>query len=238
MNPTTNMTKVLIWDWPIRIFHWAFVLCVGGALGLALLAEPGGKLFVWHMLLGIAACFLLLMRLALGFFGSRHNRFYAMLFSPAETLRYVWAIVTFRPLHYVAHNPGAAVAAFGMYAGTVGLFWSGLKAGGELARHIHIGLAYVMLALAVAHLAGVTANALRSRGEAALSMLNGKRTGSLEAGLASSQPLLALVVVLLVGLWLGGLFASYDAAKGTVKLPLLGCTLPLEKVETETPAAK
>ena len=111
MHFPNNTTKVLIWDWPIRFFHWAFALCAGGALGLTLLADAGSKLFVWHMLLGIAACFLLLVRLAIGFFGNRYNRFPAMLFSPAETCRYCWGIVTFKPIHYVAHNPGAAAAA-------------------------------------------------------------------------------------------------------------------------------
>jgi cytochrome b len=238
MNDATNAGKVLIWDWPIRVFHWAFVLCVTGALGLALLAEPGSRPFVWHMLLGIAACFLLLLRVVLGFFGSRYNRFSAMLFSPAETFRYGWGLFTLKPIHYLAHNPGAAAAAFGMYGLVAILFWSGIKAEGETARNIHIYLAYALLALALAHLAGVTANAVRTRGEAALSMVNGKRTGPDGAGLASAQPLGALVLLLLSGLWIGSLFAGYDAAQGTVRLPLLGGTLPLEKVEPATPAAQ
>lgn len=233
-----NTPKVLIWDWPIRVFHWAFALCMGAALALALLAEAGSRLFVWHMLLGLVACVLLLVRLVLGFFGSRYNRFSAMLFSPAETCRYVWGIVTFRPIHYVAHNPGASVAALGMYGLVVLLFWSGIQADGESARHLHIGLAYVLLALVIAHLAGVTANAVHSRGEAAWSMLNGKRTGAAAEGLASARPLVALVMLLLAGLWVGGLWAGYHPAQGTVRLPLLGCTLPLEKAEQVTPSTK
>jgi len=238
LDTAMNTPKVLIWDWPIRVFHWAFAFCVGAALALALLSEAGSQLFVGHMLLGIVACFLLLVRLALGFFGSRHNRFSAMLFPPAETCRYCWGIVTFRPIHYVAHNPGASVAALGMYGLAVLLFWSGLKADGEFARHMHIGLAYGLLALVMAHLAGVTANAVHSRGEAAWSMLNGKRTGAAAEGLASARPLVALVLLLLAGLWIGGLIAGYHAAQGTVRLPLLGCTLPLEKTEPAAPAAK
>ena len=238
MHSETNTSKVMIWDWPIRVFHWAFVLCVGGALALALMTEAGSRLFVWHMLLGIAACFLLLVRVALGLFGSRYNRFTALLFSPAETFRYCWGIVTFRPIHYVAHNPGAAAAAFGMYGSVVILFWSGLTADGEIVRNIHGYLAYVLFALAIAHLAGVSANAVRSRGEAALSMLTGRRTGSPEEGLASSQPMVGLVIVLISVLWIGNLFASYNAVKGTVKLPLLGCTLHLDSDAPASPPQK
>ncbi|MCX7005853.1 MAG: cytochrome b/b6 domain-containing protein [Kiritimatiellaeota bacterium] len=212
----TNTSKALIWDWPIRVFHWAFALCVGGALALALLAEDGSKLFIGHMLLGIVACFLLLVRIALGLFGNRYNRFPAMLFSPAETFRYCWSIVTFRPIHYVVHNPGAAAAAFGMYGLVALLLWSGFKAEGELARNIHIYLAYGLLALALGHLAGVTANAIHSRGEAALSMLTGKRSAAPTEGLSAARPLAGLLILLLTALFLGGLCASYNTAKGTV----------------------
>lgn len=216
MNSAATNNKVLIWDWPIRIFHWAFALCLGGALAFALLAEGGGKLFVWHMLLGIVACFLLIIRLALGLFGSRHNRFRAMLFSPAETFRYCWSIVTFRPIHYVAHNPGASAAALGMYGSVVGLFWSGLKAESATAMHLHTYLAYVLLVLAIAHLAGVTSNAIHSRGEAALAMFHGRRTGAPTEGLATARPLAGLFILLLTTFVLGSLFTSYDAVKGRV----------------------
>ena len=133
---------------------------------------------------------------------------------------------------------GASVAAWGMYGLVALLFWSGIKADGEIARHLHIGGAYVLLALVIAHLAGVTANAVHSRGEAAWSMVNGQRTGAAAAGLASAQPLVALVLLLLAGLWIGGLWAGYQPAQGTVRLPLLGHTLPLEKAAPAAPAAK
>ncbi len=235
MTATTATGKVLIWDWPLRVFHWAFALCILGALGLACGAEVGSRLFVWHMLLGLAACFLLLIRIFLGFFGGRYNRFPAMLFSPAETARYCWGILTFKPVHYLAHNPGASLAALLMYGLLVALLWTGLKLESALALAWHRYLAYAFGGIVVAHFAGVTANAVHSRGEAALAMLHGQRTGATEEGLASSQARMGLAILVLAALWIGSLCAHFDAAQGTVTLPVLRCTLQLESAPAETP---
>jgi cytochrome b len=109
------MKKIMIWDVPIRVFHWAFAFCSVGALAIALCADDDGTVFFLHMLLGISACFFLVVRLALAVFGCRHNRFKAMFFSPRETLRYMGGIITGTAPRYIVHNPGTSAAAIGMF---------------------------------------------------------------------------------------------------------------------------
>ena len=47
-------------------------------------------------------------------------------------------------------------------------------------------------------------------------MLTGRRTASPAEGLSSARPLAGLIILLLTALFLGSLFATYNAVKGTV----------------------
>lgn len=219
----------MIWDVPIRIFHWAFAFCCIGALAIASFSEDNDAIFPLHMLLGIAACFFLVLRLALGVFGSRHNRFKAMLFSPVETLRYMIGIVTGTAPHYVVHNPGTSAAATGMFLLVPLLFWTGYLSAGEGWKEIHETFAHILLALIVAHLAGMTIHTFRHRENIALSMITGLKQGPDGQGLRSSHPVIGAVLLLISVLLMIGLFAGYNAAKRTVTLPLFGYMIQMEE---------
>ncbi len=226
-----RMNKIMIWDFPIRVFHWTFAFCSFSALAIALLADDDSAVFCLHMLLGISACFLLVVRLALGIIGSRHNRFKAMLFSPRETLRYIGGIITGSATRYVVHNPGTSAAAIGMFLLVPFLFWTGLDSAGEAAEDIHEILAYALLALIVAHIAGLAIHTLRYRENIGLSMVTGFKHGPSEQGLRSSHPLIGITVLLVSAIWMSSLFANYSAARRTVTLPLLGSTIQLGENE-------
>ena len=233
------MNRAIIWDFPIRIFHWAFAGCLAGALALAFLVDAGRPLFVWHMLLGMAACFFLVVRLVLGVMGSRHNRFKTLLVSPRETLRYIQGIITGKAPHYLIHNPASSAAALGMYAALPLLFISGLKTACESVRIIHIVLAYGMLALVLAHFAGITINIIWHRGDIAFAMITGTKPGAPDEGLASAHPLVGMVVVLISIFWMYAFFSSYNHVTGTIRLPLTGCSLQLlENRQIEPPRDK
>ena len=65
------MRKVLVYDLPTRLFHWALVACVAG-LAVTAYSENG---LDWHARLGYAVAALLLFRLVWGFIGGRWSRF-------------------------------------------------------------------------------------------------------------------------------------------------------------------
>jgi cytochrome b len=223
--------KIMIWDVPIRVFHWAFACCSAGALAIALLVDSDSALFPFHILLGISACFFLIVRFAFGVFGCRHNRFKALLFSPGETFRYMVGTITGTAPRYIVHNPGSAAAAIGMFLLVPLLFWTGLPSAGEAGEEIHEILAYALLALIVAHLAGLTVHTIRHGENISLSMITGLKQSPAEQSLRSSHPIIGVVVILISAVWLICLFAGYNGAKKTVTLPLLGNTIQVGENE-------
>lgn len=74
----------LVWDWPLRIWHWLFALCITGSLTSGLMGEIAWM--DWHMRLGYAALALLLFRLGWGLWGSRNARFATFRTTPAAVL--------------------------------------------------------------------------------------------------------------------------------------------------------
>ena len=66
----------LVWDWPLRLFHWALAVTVIGAW---LSGQFGG--YDWqdaHSYFGFTALGLLIFRVVWGFVGPRHARFSAL----------------------------------------------------------------------------------------------------------------------------------------------------------------
>lgn len=62
--------RTLIWDWPVRVVHWLFVL---GVIAAYVTAKSG--LTDWHARIGATLLGLLVFRIVWGFVGSHHARF-------------------------------------------------------------------------------------------------------------------------------------------------------------------
>lgn len=185
------------------------------------------------MLLGIAACFFLVIRVILALAGCPHNRWRALLFSPGETFRYGVGIVTGQARRYFVHNPGTSAVALAMFAIVPLLFFTGVNSGGGDFEEFHEILAYALLALIVAHLVGLAIHTFRYRENISLSMVSGAKPAPLEVALPSAHPIWGLALLIISIAWLGGLFASYNGANGTVTLPLIGTTIRLGENEGE-----
>lgn len=73
---------MIIWDLPLRIFHWSFMICVFGAI-------ISGKMGVWyvHERFGLAIMGLVAFRLIWGFIGSPTARFSQFLTGPMAVFR-------------------------------------------------------------------------------------------------------------------------------------------------------
>lgn len=116
--------EVLVWDWPVRIFHWLLVLLI--ALSW-ITSEIGGDAMTYHMWSGYTILTLVIFRILWGLFGSEHARFGSFVKGPVAVARYAGSM--FRRGHaiYLGHNPLggwsvlAMLAALALQAGT-GLF--------------------------------------------------------------------------------------------------------------------
>ena len=69
----TPPTKTLVWDWPLRIWHWAFAAVVVFSLTTGLVGDIG--LLEWHIRSGILALGLLAFRLGWAIWGGLYARF-------------------------------------------------------------------------------------------------------------------------------------------------------------------
>jgi len=78
--------KHLIWDLPLRIFHWSFAFII---LASWYTAEQGADLVEIHMKLGFVALALLVFRVLWGIIGPKHARFSQFLPSPKKLLLYL-----------------------------------------------------------------------------------------------------------------------------------------------------
>ena len=87
----------LVWDLPLRLFHWLLVVSL---IGMYLTAQPGSTWMNWHFRLGYCVIGMLIFRLIWGLVGPRHARFVNFIKGPRSILQYVkGGIVS------VGHNP-------------------------------------------------------------------------------------------------------------------------------------
>jgi cytochrome b len=112
-------TRLLVWDLPLRIFHWSLVACVTTAV---VTGELGGAWMAWHGRAGLAIVGLLVFRVVWGVVGSATSRFAHFAPSPSTLVRYLrgrW--------RGVGHNPLGALSVFALLGllalqATTGLF--------------------------------------------------------------------------------------------------------------------
>jgi cytochrome b len=233
-QPEADPGKVLIWDVPIRVFHVLFAVCCVAALVMALVGDDSPRLFALHMIFGIAAAFLLIVRLVIAVVAGRHNRLNTMVFSPRETVVYFTGIVTGSAPRYPVHNPATSLVALVMFAFVPFLLWTGLTPEREAADELHALLAYGLLVLIGAHLAGLAIHILRHRENISTAMLTGRKRAASASALPSARRGWGAALLVCSLVWIGLLFASYDATVDSVTLPLIGTTIDLGVSEGAT----
>jgi cytochrome b len=195
-------TKILVWDAPVRVFHWLMVLCFAGAW----LTAESERWTLVHVTLGYTMAGLVLFRLMWGVAGTRYARFGAFVRSPKAVLRYVAALLRGQPQHQVGHNPAGAVAVLVLLALTwitAGSGWAAYREwGGGWVGEMHEGAANLMLAMVLAHVGGVIVSSWLHRENLVLAMVSGHKTGAAADGIRSAwRAVAALMLVAVFGFW-------------------------------------
>lgn len=226
------MTKILVWDIPARLFHWAFAASLTAAMGIGFLVDDEQPLFQLHMLFGIVALFMLVVRVVMGLVGSRYSRFASFPLRPGEVVSYLVSAAIAKTRLYAGNNPGSALAAVLMFLLVPALFISGIGFGGEALEEVHEVCAWSLLAVVSLHLLGLAWHTLRHRENISLAMVSGKKAGRPEDAISSAHAAWGIVVVIVGGLWIAALFAGHNASTATVKLPGVGVTLQLGENES------
>lgn len=205
----------LVWDLPLRVFHWTLALSLIGSYVTAQFAFEGGPA-EWaqvHFWLGYTTIALLLFRLIWGFIGPRHARFTSFVSGPVS----IWRYLRGQGPSTVGHNPAggfmvvvmlvlvAAQATTGLFA-TDDVLWSGpYKAlvSGSLSSKLttwhHINFNLIEAAVAL-HLGAIAFYALVKKQNLVVPMLTGHKPGEhvpTHEAIPSSQLIKALIVVAL-----------------------------------------
>jgi cytochrome b len=92
----------VLWDAPLRIFHWALVALVVFSFVSGMI---GGDWLRWHLRSGYAILALLLFRLAWGFAGGTTARFAHFVRGPRAAVAYARALLRGQPAAATGHNP-------------------------------------------------------------------------------------------------------------------------------------
>ncbi len=85
MPNESRRATVLVWDLPLRVFHW---LLAGSFVGAFLTAESERWRDV-HVVLGYTALAMVAFRVLWGVFGTRYARFGALPLAPRRALAYL-----------------------------------------------------------------------------------------------------------------------------------------------------
>ena len=117
----TDQRPLLIWDLPLRLWHWALVICLAGSW---ITAEAGFEWTQTHFYFGYTALALVLFRLLWGVLGTLHSRYSSFLVSPKRVFQYLRNTAPAKAS--VGHNP------FGGWASVVLVMLVGLQAGSGL----------------------------------------------------------------------------------------------------------
>ncbi|MEZ5535478.1 MAG: cytochrome b/b6 domain-containing protein [Thiolinea sp.] len=193
--------NILVWDWPTRVFHWAFALSFAGAY----LTSESERYSDWHMALGYLFAGLLVFRLVWGFIGGRYARFGSFMFGPSAIMAYLKSLTSRQPTHFTGHNPIGGIAIFlllGLGAliavSGVGLdFEIGGYDGEELFEELHEFAANLMLLLVFVHIVGVLVSGKLHGENLARSMVTGYKQGAAELATTSAYTWLGVSMLVL-----------------------------------------
>lgn len=175
MNPDDD--KILVWDFPTRVFHWTLVLCFAAAW----LSTESERWRLVHVTAGYTMVGLVCFRMAWGFWGTRYARFSSFVTGPGPVIDYVKSIIKKQPKHFVGHNPLGAIAVLLLLLLILGLGLTGHVSYNDLswfkAEGVHEVFANTMLLVVLAHVCGVVVSSRLHRENLLQAMVTGYKLG-------------------------------------------------------------
>jgi cytochrome b len=202
--PAAEPGSVLVWDWPLRVFHWLLATSITVSFATHYL---GIEWFEWHRRAGYVALVLVAFRLVWGLVGPRHSRFSSFLRGPRAVLDYVRGRA---PRPAAGHNPVGAIsvvaflvvvgaqAATGLFANdeiaNAGPFygWITQETSNRVTGWHELG-SNLLLGLIALHLLAIAWYDIVRRAGLVRTMWTGRRAAA--DGIESSRGALALVIV-------------------------------------------
>jgi cytochrome b len=194
--------RTLVWDAPVRVFHWLMVFAFAGAY----LTAESERFRLVHVTLGYTMAGLVAFRLAWGLIGTRHARFASFVRGPHAIGRYIGSILRGHPEHHAGHNPAGAVAIVALLALAAFVALSGWATYEELGGHwleeTHEAIANAMLAIVGVHIAGVVLGSLVHRENLVAAMVTGRKAAAPGEGIRRAwRPVAAMLLAGVLAFW-------------------------------------
>lgn len=198
MTSNKEKTNILVWDAPVRVFHWLMVISFAGAY----LTAESERWRLIHVTLGYTMGGLVAFRIIWGLVGTRHARFSSFVSGFASVRRYVQSLIAGKPEHHVGHNPAGAVAIVLLLLFSVVIVATGWGVyndkGGKIVEELHEASSTLMLLIVIVHVAGVVVSSWLHHENLIRSMLTGRKLATVNEGITKTWKLLAAVIFLCV----------------------------------------
>lgn len=193
---------ILVWDAPVRVFHWLMVLSFAGAY----LTAESERWRLLHVTLGYTMAGLVAFRILWGLIGTRHARFSSFVRGPSAVVRYVGTLLRGDPEHSTGHNPAGALAIVALLCLTLAVAAAGWatynEIGGEWLEEAHEAAANLMLAVVGVHVAGVLLGSWMHRENLVGAMISGRKIGAPREEIRSARrSVAALMLAAVLGFW-------------------------------------
>ena len=104
--------RTLVWDAPVRVFHWLLAAC----FAVAWLSAESERWQLLHITAGYTMAGLVVFRILWGLVGTRHARFSDFVRGPRAVAAYLKSLLRGRPEHHAGHNPAGALAILALLA--------------------------------------------------------------------------------------------------------------------------
>jgi cytochrome b len=183
----TSDQSVIVWDLPIRLFHW-----LTAALVIAAYVTWRLNWMDLHARAGEALLALVLFRLLWGFFGSETARFSAFLTWPRTALRHLAHFFRREPDRQVGHNPAGGYMILLLLALLLAETLTGLYIDNDVADHgpltelvparianlitdLHLYFWNALLAAAILHVVVIAFYAAVKRHDLVTPMITGRK---------------------------------------------------------------
>jgi cytochrome b len=193
---------VLVWDLPVRVFHWLMV----GCFALAWITAESERWRLLHVTLGYTMGGLVAFRILWGLVGTRHARFASFVRGPSKVIAYLRSLPGPRPEHHAGHNPAGAWAIVALLLLSVGIVGSGWATyndvGGDWLAEVHESAASIMLAMVFVHVAAVILSSWLHHENLVRSMITGRKNIDPAEGVRSAwRSVAALMIAAVLGFW-------------------------------------
>lgn len=194
-NPNQKQA-ILVWDFPVRVFHWLLAISFAGAW----LTSEGEAQQMIHYAFGYSACALVLFRIVWGIVGTRYARFTEFVKGPAETMHHIQSLFRLHPAFGLGHNPVGALVMISLMIlilliGLTG-YWSVKDFLGEYMTGAHEAISNLALGFVAIHIIAAVIMSFLQKENLVKSMIVGTKQGFPEQ--AIRYPMYSVGLVLLI----------------------------------------